>query len=278
MDDQNKRHRVNWIFTRWSHLNLMLEQAQKIAYFDREQRAGVLSSNLSYWERWDYEFYIFGSILNPDQLALYVYERDKKINEYEQSLIDDDNLNSTLKEIERDEEEIKYLEYNFLPAILMKFNNHLSVRDPQNTKYDFLKAEYKSYLDEKHRTIIANHFRHRRGFQPNTLKRRLLKHTNEAMFPQFSEFKKEMDDITKSVVDFLKGQGEHFDHNKEEISSILADLRAFREKAWDNYVKSENPVFYAFSVLDDKRSEEEQNNDLYFSLLLIDKDYYNYKQ
>jgi len=277
MDDQNKRHRIDWIFTRWSHLNLTQEQAQKIAYFDREQLAGRLSNNLSDWERWDYEFYIFSSILNPDQLARYVDEHDRKINQHEQSLIDDDNSDSILKEIEREEAAIKYLESDFLPAILKEFQAPLIlIKHLYKTKYDFLKGEYKNYLDEKHRTIIANHFRHSRSFQPNALKKALLRHKNETIYPQFQEFKKEIDEVTTSAIDFLKGQNGIFICNKDEINAILADLRAFREKIWDDYIKSEHPVFYALGVIEDNRSEEERNHDLYFSLLLTDNDYYGY--
>lgn len=276
MDDQNKKHNVGWVYVLWAYLDLTQEQAQKIANFDKQQRPFSLSNGFSAWERWDCEFYVFCDILDPKQLTRYVDKRDQEIKEHEQSLIEDDNSAGTLKEIERALEKINYLETDFLPAVSKKFHAYLYIKDPLHTKYNFLKAEYNNYLDKKHREIVADHFRHSRGFQPNTLKAKLLRHKIEAMYPEFSTFEKKMDDITKTVVEFLKCPPGFFDLNKKEMSSIFDSLNTFMQKAWDDYIKS-GIHFYSISNSEDKRSEEEKDNDLYFSLLLIDGDYYGYK-
>lgn len=142
-----------------------------------------------------------------------------------------------------------------------------------------MKAEFKSYLDEKHREILSNHFRHSRGFQPNTLKEKLLTLKLEAMYPDFPTFEKKMDDITKSVVEFLKYPPALFELSKKKMSATLESLVTFRQKAWEDEIKwYKEAGSHSFNrYLEDTRSEEDRNKELYFSLLLVDKDYYGYK-
>ena len=87
-----------------------------------------------------------------------------------------------------------------------------------------------------------------------------------------------MDDPTKIAADYLKDYFRLFEHHKEKIMPLIEALHAFKLKVAEAQLecwKSSGGLFYGRS--EDKRSEEEQTNDLYFSLLLIDKDYYGYK-
>src|ERR1700733_16165348 len=165
MDDQNKKYKIGSVMIRWGDLNLTPQQAEKIAEYEGKQRHGSLKNILSDWEKWDYEFYVFSGILSPEQLKCYVDERYKRIQQHESWLVESDNSDLILRDIKRIWEEINYLETDFLPAISKKIHRHHSIKDPYQTKYNFLKAEYKSYLDEKHREIVANHFRYVRSFQ-----------------------------------------------------------------------------------------------------------------
>jgi len=279
MEDQNKKYKIGSVLIRWSDLKLTPEQAEKIVDFEEVQRPRSLNNILSDWEKWDYEFYIFSSILNPEQSRSYNNERNKRIREHEQELVESDNSDIILRGIERATKEINYLETDFLPAISKKFHRYHSIKDPYQTKYSFLKAEFKNYLDERRSEIISNHFRYNRGFQPNTLNKELLAHKIEAMYPRFAAFEKKMDDVTKSVVEFLQYPAAIFERGKKEMSAILENLSTFRQKAWEEeseWIKEAGiPSFNRY--IEDTRSEEDRNKELYFSLLLIDKDYYGYK-
>jgi len=279
MDDQNKKRNTGWVYVLWPDLDLTPEQAQIIAGSDKRLRPFSPGSNFSEWENWDWEFYVFSGVLNPEQLKRYVYKRGQKIKEHEQRLVEDDNSDLISRGIQKALAEINYLETDFLPAVEKKFRNHYSIEDPKQTKYNYLKAEFKSYLDEKHRQIVSNHFGYSRVFQPNTLKKELLTHKIEAMYPQFPAFEKKMDDITKSVVEFLKYPPGLFERGKKEMSAILENLGAFRQKAWEEEIKwiKEARILSFTRNIEDTRSEEDRNKELYFSLLLIDKDYYGYK-
>ncbi|HEY2581030.1 MAG TPA: hypothetical protein VGI43_04450 [Mucilaginibacter sp.] len=275
MHDKNQKPYTGHVFVRWSHLNLTEEQAEKIARYEEKKDFLRLKTFFSFWEELNYENYVFNDILRPEQLKKYVEKRDLEIKEYENDLVEDDNSEQVLKDIETKNKEIKYLETIFLPVVLKKFQTELFLRPPYQTEYNFIKAGYKGYLDEKRHEVIINHFRDNRNFQPNILKEKLLHHKVNTIYPDFGGFKTQMDDATSLAIEFLKSGFGIFKQKKDEIIAISEALSFFREKAWDEQNKGRR--YYAFIDLGETRSEEERENDVWFSLLLIDDDYYGYK-
>lgn len=274
-----KKFMIGSVHIRWGFLELDLEQAEKIAEFENKQRFHSLKTIFSKWEKLDYELFVFSEILNKEQTELYVDERKRRIKSLEDDLVETDNSELTQKQMAHEIEEIQYLETEFLPGVLKDFTTSFFMWYPYKTKYDFLKSEYKSYLDEKNREMISTHFRHNRTLQPNTLKKGLLQLKKEGMCPNFSNFKIKMDEPTKAAADMLKNHFKIFDRKKDLVTPQIKALYSFREKASNDfldYLKNlATPLFISHS--EDKRSDEEKETDLYFSLLLIDKDYYGYK-
>jgi hypothetical protein len=63
---------------------------------------------------WEYELSTFRKILNPEQFAISGQKMKGTVENYQQSLIEQDKEN--LKEIEFTKETIKYYEEQFLPG------------------------------------------------------------------------------------------------------------------------------------------------------------------
>lgn len=264
----------------YSYLNLTEAQTRQAgAFLHREHFRNLNEYHLSYWESQDYEYYIFSGFLDDGQMQKYLAQRKKNIASHEKSLIESDKTERVLKEIEREENEIKYIEEEFIPAIRKKFVPAYLRNDITASKLDFLKSEYKNFLEERFQEIISTHFRESRHYRPNHLKSELLKHRILAMCPNFLWFRAKMDYATKAAADFL---GENFtllSLKKDKIDPIVNALCAFRKKSLDEYLeylKSANIGFF-YGSSEDKRSEKESEQHFWFSLLLLDEGYYGYK-
>lgn len=263
----------------YGYLNLSQEQSVYAARFLETTRVRSLKSSLSFWERFDYELSYFSDFLSSEQMEKYHEWRNNSIENYKNDLIEYDNSVSTLKDIEWAEKEIDYLESEFLPALNKShFRAHFR-SDPHRTKFEFVKSEYKSFLDENQMATITWHIRNNRRYQPNSLKAELLKHKINAIYPNFRSFRAQMDDVIKIAVEFLSRELTRFPRGKDKLTPIVSALWAFQNKIADEnfeYSKKTNR-FYAFSNIEDSRTYDEKEQDFWFPLLLMDDEYYGYK-
>jgi hypothetical protein len=263
----------------YGYLNLSDEQLEYAAAILETTRARFLKSRLSFWERFDYEQSVFSNFLASDQMEKYLGWRNECIENYKNDLIEQDNSERTLKDIKVQQEEIGYLENEFLPALKKTHFSRYFRSDPHSTKLAFIKSEYKTFLDENHMAAITDHVRDSRHYQPNELKAKLLRHKVRAIYPDFRSFRIQMDDVVKGAADYLSQEFRRFPVSKNKVDPIVNALWAYREKvsqAHDEYLK-ETGAFYFYRTLPDKRTHDEKEQDFWFPLLLIDEHYYGYK-
>ena len=96
--------------------------------------------------------------MTDEQFPVFEKHCLEAVEAYCQQLINEDE--NCLNEIEFFKEKIKYYKEQFLPGLFkdLYFSSLLQLSG-ERAKLDFLKAEYKNYLNNSKREILTNHFR-----------------------------------------------------------------------------------------------------------------------
>ena len=251
-------------------LDLTLDQAIQIHKYEQERDVYSNKHFFSVWEEWDYEQTTFSQILNNEQLKNYEALLKENIKRYEQSLIELDGENSN--EISYYEELINFYETQFLPDF---FNNpyllHFGRRDTDRAKVDFLRTEYKNFLNDTKKEILTSHFRHNRTFKPNELKLSLLRHKILCIFPDYSYFKHQMDEPTKAVAHYLKSKLLYL---PDEIAELLTRKFNQLNEFNDTIFKKYHNDIRGWHVVMRKLTDEEEKEHRIITLLLLDSEKY----
>ncbi|MEO6720796.1 MAG: hypothetical protein ABIN67_10525 [Ferruginibacter sp.] len=235
MTPEDYQWHINLVKDRNHALNLTFEQAEQVYNFEEDKSIYSDKQFFSTWEEWDYEFATFKKILNPEQFAIFQQNIKNAVESYQQSLIEQDIEN--LKEIEFNNETIKYYEEQFLPDL---FKDPVLYTFPwlsgDKAKIDYLKAEYKMFLDDSKKEILIQHFRHNRIFKPNQLEVSLLRQKLSYLWPDYSSFKTQMDEPTKAIAEYLMHKLKYFIEKYDEFIVIkLEALKVFNKENFDNY-------------------------------------------
>lgn len=260
---------VNLVRDRYQYLNLTFEQAEKIYEYEEDRDKYSNKHHFSVWEEWDYELTTFREILNDEQLKTYETVLKQNIQRYEQGLIEQDSEMSS--EFEYHEDLINFYETQFLPDFfknpLVRFGWLLN----DQAKIEYLRTEYKYFLNDTKKEILTNHFRHNRTFKPNELKASLLRHKRSYIFPDYSYFKYKMDEPTRAVVHYLKPKLRHLPENTEQLlTKKIKELKEFNEI---NFKKHFGEI-RGWHVVATQLTDEEQNEHNSMTLLLLDKEKY----
>jgi len=251
-------------------LVLTVDQAKRIHKYEKDRDTHSDKHYFSVWEEWDFELTTFKQILNEEQLGKYETLLKENISRYEQSLIKLDGERSN--EIIYHEELTNFYETKFLPdffkdPLLMVFV-HLG---PYKIKLDFLKAEYKQFLNDTKKEILTTHFRHHRTFKPNELTISLLRHKRSYFFPDYKYFKHQMDEPTKAVANYLKSK---FRYLPQEIDELLTrklnELKQFHETNFKQYLGDTK----GWHVPMKQASDEEEIEHRTMTFLLLDEEKY----
>jgi hypothetical protein len=256
MTPEDYQWHINLVKDRNHALNLTFEQAEQVYKFEEEKSIYSEKHYFSTWEELDYELSTFRKILNPEQFAIFEQNVKETVENYQQSLIEQDMVN--LKEIEFHKETIKYYEAQFLPEFF---------KDPvlygfqwlwkDKAKIDFLKAEYKKFLNDSKKRILTDHFRHRRTFSPNELDVALLRHKVSYLWPDYYSFKVQMDEPTNAVAEYLRQKLTYFLEKYDEfILSQLQALQAFNNETYDKYHEERGGGWHI--TIESKTSPEEE--------------------
>jgi hypothetical protein len=225
-DLQNRYKAINGI-------ELDTIQAEKILTYEAEKNFSSSKYFFSIWEELDYEGANFKEILTDTQFESYISQRADKLNQIEQSLIENDK--QYLPQLNTAKERLEYYKNIFVPSIQKNHMLFRSVFNADKEKVDFLKSEYKKYLLETKKQILVNHFRHCKTFQPVILKLALIRHEEMCLFPDYFSFKANMDYATKSVADYLK---EKISRISDEFSEALkVDMDKLKEFNKNNTAK-----------------------------------------
>jgi len=164
---------VNLVRDRNQYLNLTFEQAERVYKYEQDKDTYSEKHFFSVWEEWDYELTTFREILHDDQLKNYETFLRENIQRYEQSLIEQDGEKAN--EIAHNEELINFYETQFLPDFFKDPFLRFCWLSIDRAKIEYLRKEYKRFLNDTKKSILTSHFRHNRTFKPNELKASLLR-------------------------------------------------------------------------------------------------------
>ncbi|MFC4262648.1 hypothetical protein ACFOWM_07155 [Ferruginibacter yonginensis] len=252
-------------------INLTIEQAKEINVFEQEKSIYSEKYYFSIWEEWDYELSTFKKILKPEQFAIFEQNVKNTVENYQQSLIEQDIEN--LKEIEFNKAAIQYYEEQFLQDFFKDPALYSFIwLSADKAKIEFLKAEYKKFLNESKKQILIDHFRHNRLFKPNELEASLLRHKISYLWPDYFSFKSQMDEPTKAMSEYLLRKLKYFIEKYDElIVNKLEGLQIFHKNNFEKYHDKRNESLHI--VFRKTNSDEEKENRV-MSLLLLDQEKY----
>lgn len=254
---------------RFQQLNLSNEQARRVYYHEEEKSIYQNKMLFSRWEKADYDQYFFGSILDKEQFRVYEQEAKKKMLRFENELVTEDN--DKQKEIVYYQELLNYYKTTLLPALVKpQVFPFFGLLFSENSKMDYLKAEYKKFVHHARKDLLVNHFRNYRLFMPNQLKVSLLNHSLHFYLPDYSSFRSDTDVPTKSMTEYFENKLRNIDKESwQTIKGISDRLEAFTSSLHSNYFEETSGWHTAIRV-----SEDELMLNSLMSVLLIDKDHY----
>ena len=269
MTPEEYQWHINLVKDRHYALNLTFEQAEKVYKYEQDKDTYSDKHFFSSWEEWDYELTTFKEILDVEQFKIYENFLKKNIQNYEESLIEQDNEKD--KEIAFYEEQINFYETKFLPDFFKDPLLRFGFLFNDKAKIEYLRAEYKRFLNDTKKEILSSHFRHNRTFKPNELKVALLQHKLSYLFPNYSYFKHQMDEPTKAIVYFINSKLRNLPNNIEELlTRKFGELKDFNEDLFNKYY-SDTRGWY---VVIGKHTDEEEKEQRTMTLLLLDEEKY----
>jgi hypothetical protein len=269
MTPEEYQWHINLVKDRHHALNLTFEQAEKVYKYEQDKDTYSEKHYFSTWEEWDYELSAFKEILNEEQFKNYETFLNESIRRYEQNLIELDNEKTN--EIAYHEEQIKFYETQFLPDFFKDPFLRFGLLLNDKAKIEYLRTEYKRFLNDTKKEILTSHFRHNRTFKPNELKVALLRHKLSYFFPDYSYFKHQMDEPTKAVAHFLNSKLRYLPDNIEELlTRKFSELKDFNEKIFKKYYSDTR----GWHVVIGQSTEEEEKEYRVMTLLLLDEEKY----
>jgi len=260
---------VNLVRDRYQYLNLTYDQAEKVYKYEQDKDTYSDKHYLSSWEEWDFELTTFREILDNEQQKNYETFHKENIQRYEQSLAEQDN--KTTNEIAYLEELINFYETHLLPDFFEDHFLQFGWLLTDRAKIEYFKAEYKRFINDTKKEILASHFRHNRAFKPNELKASLLRHKLSCIFPDYTSFKHKMDEPTKAVANYLKIKLQYLPKETEEL--LTRKFKELKEFSDENFKKHYGDVRGWHVVVGQLTPEEEKEHRI-LTVLLLDREKY----
>ena len=259
---------VNLVRDRYAYLSLTFEQAELIYKYELERDTNSDKYYFSQWEEWDFELTSFQEILAGEQLNGYQKFRNESIESYIKNLIELDSKSQS--DIDYKCDLISFYELQFLPEIRADMFLNFFWLHSDTPKIEYLRREYKRFLDDTKKEILTSHFRHNRIYRPNALKASLLQHKLSCILPDYFRFQHVMDNPTKSVAAYLKSRVKTLPPETESlVSRKFEELITFNQSNLNNHFGNIEG-WHVFGRL----SPEEEKIHRNMSLLLLDKDSY----
>lgn len=260
---------IELIQHRFHQFKLTSGQALRIYYHEEEKSIYESGFLFSPWEELDHDLHFFRSILNKEQFLVYEQELKKKMLLHENNLVAEDNNKE--KEIAYYLELLKYYTTTLLPSLTdIKVFPFFSLIFSNRSKFDYLKTEYKKFVQYSRKDLLVYHFRNYRQFMPNQLKVSLLKHSLHFYFPDYPAFYHQMDAPTKSMAQYFEAIVCRLDKDSlQAIKDIFYQLDIFSNNINEKYLEEQRGWH-----VDIKQSEEQTTLNCLMAVLLIDKDLY----
>lgn len=278
MSQEEYNWEVNLVKDRYDYLDLTFQQAERVNIHEKDKMLYSDKHLFSTWEEWDFDRTVFEKILDSKRFELFLQEQERVKEEHVSWLVQTDN--EKLSEISYYNELIRYFTEEFIPYF---FKEEIGIRFSgifsDKSKIDFLKEEYKRYLNDGKKGILVAHFRHNRHFKPNELNLSLLKHKLDYIIPNYDYFKRSMDKPTKAVAAFLEKEFKYIvDDEKEIVDNKFKELEAFSNKLLDKYYKEHSSKGLMYVASKAFPSPEEEWIQKRMSLLLLDEKRYGLKK
>lgn len=257
MTPEEYKWTINLVRDRHHQFKLTFEQAEKVYLFEKEKDLYSNEYFFSTWEEYDYMLDNFQKILIGKQLKKFSAWLKEAIKRHEEFLIESDNEQA--KFIDYQSELLKFYEGRIFPQIFKeKFLTQSVFLSFEKSKVEFLKKEYKSFLDNQKIGILSSHYRHSRLYQPNTLKVALLQHRLNYIIPRFSFFKAKMDEPTKATANFLLNKFEPILERHQNFFKQKADeLAAFSKSIQDKYIGEIKGYHITITETEEQRRENQ---------------------
>lgn len=261
---------VNLVRERYEYLSLTYEQAEKIYKYEQEKDTYSGKHFFSQWEEWDFELTAFRDILVGEQFVRYQNFRDERVDSYISSLVEQDNTRQN--DILCKEELVNYYENRFLPDLRGNLIYNFSWLNGDKSKIEYLRMEYKQFLNDTKLEILTNHFRHNRSYSPNTLKASLLQHKLLCILPDYFYFQGKMDEPTKAVAQYLMNRIYKLTPETEDLlSRKFEELGDFINLNFKRYhCDIQGWLIFGRSTPDEEKINRKMR------VLLIDKDRYGF--
>ncbi|WP_343306839.1 hypothetical protein AAHN97_06965 [Chitinophaga niabensis] len=239
--DENK-WLLQMIQSRYQAYNLSFEQAEMVNRFEQERDASSMEHFFSQWEEWDFEMVTFREILNEEQLALYLVNHEAEVKAYEKQLTEQDNSETQMKQLAYMTSILAYYRNELVPGLQKNedLRRYVTIVRMRDTKFNYLKEEFKQYLTGARKQILINHFRQNRTFRPNALKHALLMHSINDVWPDYEQFYHSMDTPTRAVADFLENKvTRYFSDIKKILEQSLRERQGFMDSLYKEFFSHE---------------------------------------
>jgi len=183
-------------------LKLTIEQARQVYEYQQLKDTPSDKHYFSIWEEFDFEFATFQNILTPEQFAAYQTKHQELIRLNEQQTAQQDH--EYAKQLDAAIDLLQYYQSRLLPDLqgqrMIIWQAFINERE----KVEYLKAEYKKYLDDRKKFILVEHFKHRKTLQPKLLELSLLNHKLFCLLPDYFSFRAHMETPTRVIADYLE--------------------------------------------------------------------------
>ena len=244
---------------------ISFEQAELI--YNQENQVSSTKHYFSVWEEVDFELSYLEEILDSSQLKRFSDLKKEGIKRFEERLVEQDKAIVTHLNISKDT--FTYYKDKLLPSLFADYNLFL-FGDFERSKTNYLKAEYKKYLENRKKEIYLGHFRNCRTFQPNLLKLSLLNHQLSCLFPDYCLFKEHMDEPTKFIRNYLIEKLKYYSYSIDnKLKAILQELRDFNAEVGKKYLGEVRGWHSDYTP-----SEEQEKEYRLMCMVLLDKNQY----
>jgi hypothetical protein len=231
MDEEILKAHTRGVRNRFAFLKLTAAQAERIVYFEEEQRIGQAGHMMSVWEESEYRLDTFQKILNEVQFGLFEKSEKETMRKHEKEMRVSDA--GQAKMVAYEESYIDWLKKEYIPTLRRESLTAGIGFFIEIVKVDYIRAEHRAYLRRQYDKMLIRHYRYSGRLQPNKLCLALLWWERLKLLPNYDFFLKESDDGIRHVGAFLLQRyaafcpraAELLRSKKEEIEQKGRELR-----------------------------------------------------
>lgn len=264
---------IKFVQDRHHQLNLSSEQAKKVLQYENMRDSHSRTHVFSTWEELDFEYSVFRHLLREDQMAQYQQLVAEIMEMHIEHLVEQDNANRIW--VDRQRENIAYLKTKLLPSILADNSHFALFLAVDRGKLEYLRTNYRTFLHDRRKQLLVDHFRYNKTYAPVLLKSALLGHYASCLLPDYAAFESWMDEPTRAVAGFLKAK---LPRKTSEITEFylgkLSESKAFAQQIKEKYYRH---IAGWHAGAPDPLPEEEENKNWLMSMLLLDRNAYDFE-